>query len=140
MKHARVTAHIKKAIQLPMRIGQFGDDIAGNRRALAHRFNLILQSAELLPLRRLDKALEAAEHARQAPIGEAVLNAMRVHDPFAPIVAGLNHQGSWPAGSFSSSGSGSPQLPNSEHTSGSSPFAPHRSATRTAIRRGRPIY
>jgi len=93
VKHARVTAHIEKAIRLPMRIGQFGDDVSGDRRVPAHRLDFVFQGAKLLPLRRLDKAFEAAEHARQAPIGESVFDAMRVHDPFAPIVAGLEPPG-----------------------------------------------
>ena len=84
-------------------------------------FDLIFQGAELLPLRGFDKPAQVIENSTQAPIGEAVLCAMRVHDPFAPIVAGLEPPGSLPEAPVQASGSGSPQLPNPEHISGSSP-------------------
>jgi hypothetical protein len=68
---------------------QLGDDVAGEGGLTAHRLDLVFQGAELLPLGRDDEAAQVAEDAVHAPVGETVLDAVRIHDAVAPIVAGL---------------------------------------------------
>ena len=68
-----------------MRIGELSNNVPCNRPHSAQRLDLIFQGAELLPLRGFDKPAQVIENSTQAPLGEAVLCAMRVHDPFASI-------------------------------------------------------
>ena len=76
-----------------MGIGQFGHYVAGDRLPLAQRFDLVFEGAKLLPLRGFDKTLEAAENPLQAPVVKTVLDAVRIHHTFAPIVTGLEPPG-----------------------------------------------
>src|SRR5437763_4102420 len=76
-----------------MRVGQLGNDIASDSRHPAHRLDLVFQCAELLPLRRLYEAPKVTEDAAEAPIGKPVLQAVCIHDAFAPIMTCLEPPG-----------------------------------------------
>src|SRR6185437_15277100 len=89
VEDARIAPHVEEAVRLPVAVGELGDDVAGDLRSPAHRLDLEFESAVLLPLRRLDEAVEATEDAVEAAGAKAVLDAVRVHNSVAPIVAGL---------------------------------------------------
>jgi hypothetical protein len=93
VEHARVAAHVEEAVRLPMAVVQLRDHVAGELRLAPHGFDLVLQRAELLPLAGDHEAAQIAEHPVEAPVREAVLDAVGVHDALAPIVAGLEPPG-----------------------------------------------
>ena len=93
VEDARVAAHVEQAVRLPMAVVQLRDHVAGEVRLPPHRLDLVLERAELLPLGRDDEAAQVPEHAVEAPIGEAVLDPMGIHDALAPVVPGLEPPG-----------------------------------------------
>ena len=94
VEHARIAAHVEKAVRLPMAVVQLGDDVAGERAASgASPRSRYLRARNCCHCAAIDEAAQIAEDAVEAPVREAVLDAVGVHDALAPIVAGLEPPG-----------------------------------------------
>src|SRR5215213_10436217 len=93
MEHAAVPSHVQQSVRFPMAVSELSDHVTCNFRAAAHRFDLIFESPILLPLSSGNKIFEIAKDPIKAPVNEPILHAVRIHDSFAPIVAGLEPPG-----------------------------------------------
>jgi hypothetical protein len=65
VEHARIAIDVHEAVGLPMDVGQFGDDVARNRRMGAKRLDLVFEIGELVPLGGIDEGVERTEYLRQ---------------------------------------------------------------------------
>ncbi len=90
---ARRVAGVHQPVRLPLRVVELGDDVAGDCRLPAQRLDLSLEPAKLLLLRRVDEAVEIAEHGGEAGVAKPRLDPMRIGGAAVPIVAALEPPG-----------------------------------------------